>query len=471
MVAWGKRSFGIGSALAAALLVVAALIAAAGAQARVGALDPSFGDAGIVGPELREAGGASGMDMGPDGTVVVADGRTLVRLLPDGAVDSGFGDGGRVQLPDELDGLEFAVSDVAVDGERRVLVSGTIRDPTQVGGSSNVLISFTASWAIVLRLKADGELDLSFGEGKGYVRGDYGMHPINDTSPENGDISSAGALRVAVDSLDRPLLLVTTAGAFSPCWGHSGADQYPRAVVRLTATGTVDSTFGDGDGIAPLDQLAPSPETFFALDSADQPVVGGGVGTACPHQGILFRLAADGSRLAGFGSDGARTYPRRYLTVLAPSGAMLLRGIVRQAVLKVGSDGEPDRSFGEEGEVNLGPLADHRSVQPVAVDAQGRTLLAGTLVLPKPPEHRFHKPLRHRRTRRAFLQVGRLLPNGEVDRGFGRRGWIVTPIGPHYRLYLGEAILDAQGRLVVLGQVSTTRRGSGFVLARYLLNG
>jgi uncharacterized delta-60 repeat protein len=469
MVAWGRRVVGIGSAIAAALLVIAAFVAAAGAEGRVGALDPTFGEAGIVGPELEKYGGASGMAVGPDGSIVVVEGHKVVRILPDGDVDSGFGDGGEVQIPAELDGLDFAVSDLLVDSERRVLVSGTIEDPSQASGVAVILSSFSASWAIVLRMTADGELDRSFGEGKGYVRGDYGMHPISYGPPSNGDIPSAGALMVEVDSLDRPLLLVTTAGLYSPCWGHSGFDEYPRAVVRLTAAGAADSTFGGGDGIAPLDRLAPSPEPFFALDAADQPVVGGGEGTACPHQGILFRLGADGSRLDGFGSDGARLYERRYFTVLAPTGAMLLRGIVRQAVLKVAPDGDPDRNFGKEGQVTLSPPAGHGYVRPVAVDAQGRTLVAGVLWLPEPPEPRQPKPQRHR-TRRAFLQVSRLLPNGNLDRAFGKRGWIVTPIGPHYSLYLGQAYLDPQGRLVVLGEVTTSRRGSGFVLARYLLN-
>lgn len=453
------------------LLTVAALVAAANAEGRVGVLDPTFGEAGKLGPQLEKDGEVGGMAVGPDGSIVMVKERTIVRFLSNGEPDPGFSDGGRVELAAELEGLDFSPSDLAIDSKGRVLVSGSATDPSQTHGIPDILLSIPASWAVVVRLTAGGELDPSFGEGRGFVRSDYGMHPGPPDSPAlppNPDFPAADGLKLKVDSRDRPVLLVATPGPYGPCWGHGVVSSYPRAVVRLTTAGAVDAEFGGGDGIAPLDRLAPSPEPVLALDPADQPVVGGGIGSACPHRSILFRLGVDGGRLTGFGVNGARTYARRYFDVLAPSGATILSGIEDEVVLRVGPDGAPDRSFGKGGQVTLSPPAgEGQAVRPVAVDARGRTLIAGTLWRPKLPER--GQARRHHRKRRAFFAVSRLLPNGEVDRAFGKRGWIVTPIGPYYEAFPLQATVDPRGRLVVLGRLGTLRRGSGFVIARYLI--
>lgn len=456
----------------AALLTVAALVAATSAEGRVGALDPTFGEAGKLGPQLEEEGGElKGMAVGSDGSIVLAKGRAIVRFLSNGEPDPDFGGGGQVELAAELEGLAFRPSDLAIDSKGRVLVSGTVTDPSQTYGIGSSLFSFPASWAVVVRLTADGELDPSFGEGRGFVRSDYGMHPSfpnSPTSPPNPNFPAAGGLKLKVDSLDRPVLLVSTPRPYSPCWGHSEVSSYPRAVVRLTTAGAVDAEFGGGDGIAPLGRFAPSPGPVLALDAADQPVVGSGEGTSCPHRGVLFRLGADGSRLTGFGVNGVRTYARRYLDFLTPSGRMILNGIEDEVVLRVGPGGAPDRSFGKGGQVTL-PADEGRAAWPVAVDARGGTLIAGTIWRPKIPEGRNGKARRHHRKRRGFLAVSRLLPNGEVDRAFGKRGWIATPIGQYYEMFPARAALDPQGRLVILARVSTWHGESGFVIARYLI--
>jgi uncharacterized delta-60 repeat protein len=470
MFAWGGKRTGLASAVVAALLILASFVAATSAQGRVGGLDPAFGEAGRVGPWLDRKGVWSGMAVGPDGSIVVIRERTLIRFLSSGDPDPSFG-GGQVELPVEFEGFDFRPFDLAIDSKGRVLVSGTATDSSRTYGiPGGTLFYFPASWAVVVRLTADGKLDPGFGEGRGFIRGDYGMHPgsthVHDYPPDP-DFPAAGGETLKVDSLDRPVLLVATPASYSPCWGHSGVSWYPRAVVRLTTAGTVDAGFGGGDGIASLGRLAPSPGTVLALDAADQIAVGGGEGTACPRRGILFRLAADGSRLAGFGVDGVRTYARRYFRVLAPTGAMILRGIEQPVALRVGRDGTRDRSFGKGGEVTMSlPRGERGIVGPVAVDARGRTLVAASFQLQKTFTESDGKV---RRKRRGFLAVSRLLPNGKIDRAFGKQGWIVTLIGPHYGVDLSQAALDPQGRLVVLGDVGTWHRGDGFVITRYSL--
>jgi uncharacterized delta-60 repeat protein len=98
-----------------------------------------------------------------------------------------------------------------------------------------------------------------------------------------------------------------------------------------------------------------------------------------------------------------------------------------------------DRSFGNGGSVSFAPQR-FSSGAGVAVDAQGGILLGATLddgsLL---------------RTRAAVL---RLLPDGSLDPAFGSGGVATIAPPPPYATTRAEAIaLDAQGRIVVAGEV------------------
>jgi len=282
------------------------------------------------------------------------------------------------------------------------------------------------------------------------------------------DFPLVASLAGRVDSRNRPVLVAGVLSPTSGCEGHGGVASRPRAVVRLTESGQPDPTFGGGDGVSPIEGSTSFPG--LQIDGEDRPVAGvGRIGTPraeCEFGTTLFPLRRDGERMASFSSDGIRVFKRLNLAVLEPSGAMIL-SYRRDQTLSVASlrrDGRPDESFGQGGmaKVHL-PFEVGFHVRPVAVDARGRILLAGFIGSPVPMRAK-------RLPRRSGLVVSRLLPSGELDRGFGNRGWIITHFPRPLEVTSAQATLDPQGRLVVAGTVTKPHhRDGGFAIARYLL--
>ncbi|MEZ4597694.1 MAG: hypothetical protein R3C32_13260 [Chloroflexota bacterium] len=131
-----------------------------------GSLDATFGDGGTLGIDTARVG--EGMAVQPDGRIVLT-GRVLLgtesqfetlRLEPDGALDTTFGDGGSVRT-DWRDDMEAAL-DVALDAEGRIVVAGR-------AGDSNT------NFALV-RYLPDGSVDTSFADG-GQLSIDFFMLP------------------------------------------------------------------------------------------------------------------------------------------------------------------------------------------------------------------------------------------------------------------------------------------------------
>ena len=261
--------------LACLTALVAAPPVAAGAGPASAHLDRSFGKAGVARTALGTAGQdpvvAVGVD--PDGSPVVADPLTgaVVRFRPTGFLDDGFASAGRLQVAPGFigaGGRRFLPRSTVVDGAGRVLVFGAISRPEPMAdGPEGVPIS--PSSAAVIRFTAAGRLDRSFGEGKGYFEGDFGI----PAEPSTG-FARAEALAGAVDSEDRPVLVVGERASVGGCSGKPGVAPQPREVVRLTPSGQIDPAFGGGDGIAPIDGTGAFP--FLGVDAADQPAVGVG---------------------------------------------------------------------------------------------------------------------------------------------------------------------------------------------------
>ncbi len=108
-----------------------------------GRLESSFGNEGFV--KTPVDGGV--IVLQPDGKVLLADARSIVRCLPDGRLDPDFGRSGIVtQMVTTRNGVMTAL---AIQRDGRILVAGS------TGGQSRLT---------VVRYNADGSLDTSFGE-------------------------------------------------------------------------------------------------------------------------------------------------------------------------------------------------------------------------------------------------------------------------------------------------------------------
>ena len=388
----------------------------------------------------------------------------FARFLPDGVSDPHFGTNGRLALSPKtasegVESLFFAPRAMAVDGHGRVVVFGAEMDASQTFSSGGFYGSVEASDAVILRLSREGKPDLSFGEGRGFVRGDFGLG-----SGLRTDIPMVAALAGRVDSRGRPVFIAGVMSFTSGCYGKPGTDYRPRAVVRLTESGRPDSSFGSGDGISLLQGTTSFPG--LAIDGDDRPVAGVGPREECKGGATIYRLRRDGRRLTGFGSDGVRSYKGLSLAFVEPSGAMVLSGRRGQAlqVARVRADGSLDAGFGRDGSARVHlPVKVGLHLRPAAVDRDGRILLAGFVGSPD------GSPAKRQPKHSSFV-VARLLPDGKLDRSFGNRGWIFTRFPRPLEVTSAQATLDPQGRLLVAGSVVKPHQGDGaFAVARYLL--
>ncbi len=453
--------------LVAGAMLVILLSLPAIAEARSGSLDPSFGEGGQV---LTSVGGRSSrpeMAIAPGGGIVLRNGYLLARFLPEGARDLEFGQNGSVVFS-KIDGMSFEPSTVTVDREGRILFFGAAVDYA----SALVLVGLQTvpvSWAAVLRLSADGGLDPGFGGGKGFIRSDFGI-----PSDPPAERLTVRALAGTVDAQGRPLLVAGAAAEIGGCVGHTRAGRLARAVVRLSAAGDPDPAFGGGDGIAPLEGLSESPA--ITTDVSEQPLVvthalrwtGCSIGSRVLLQGV------DGAPLSEFGSGGSQLYRGLSFSLLAPSGALILFDRRESAVdvLRTRPDGRLDRRFGRDGkaEVRL-PAGTRRTLRPVALDSQGRILLVGSVVRPRPARRPGAVRSAAQGAKRSYIVVTRLSPSGRTDLSFGKRGWVMTPVtATTDEVIAQQAALDSQGRLVVAGSaVSPGGLRGDVLLVRYLL--
>lgn len=147
----------------------------------------------------------------------------------------------------------------------------------------------------------------------------------------------------------------------------------------------------------------------------------------------------------------------------APGGGVLLSdGTGVQALNKVGG---PSHSFGAAGSLRLpGPKQDEFQVAGMTVDAQGRLLVAGTLVFPRKKNP---SPVLENGAPAfspAALRILRFLPGGGLDPSFGHGGMVETdlglaaplgtdgaPLGTRAALQATGIAVAARGQIVVTG--------------------
>ena len=195
---WGPRSAGC------QYLHVAAFTAS-------GSLDPGFGEEGevwtSVGPQgligcsicgYRRADLVSLVSQ-PDGKIVAAGTgpEPVVRYLPDGSLDGGFGVGGK--LPPGRGPLGSAGGGAVVDPAGRLLVLGGACLPRRSGCESTLtLVRYTQS----------GEVDTAFGDCGALYLPEFGGGPARLATYQDGRIAVAGAEPVPEDEGFRPRLRV-----------------------------------------------------------------------------------------------------------------------------------------------------------------------------------------------------------------------------------------------------------------------
>lgn len=321
-------------------------------------------------------------------TSVSGDGSSniaLARLTTAGALDSTFGtanDGS----PDGIVNLSLGIGNdvanaVTLQADGKIVVVGTNTD----SGSSNVAVA---------RFNTDGSLDTSFGAGNGDGTPD-GVFSVSLGA--GNDVGSAVAMQADGK--------IVVAGNSTSVGGNSSNI----VLLRLSANGTLDSTFGtanDGtiDGVVNL-SLGDGNDVANALKiQADGKMVVVGTTVNAGSSNIaVARFNTDGSLDTSFGAGNGDGTPDGVVSLSLGSGDDVALALVIQAdgkmviagttsstgstsnavVVRLKADGSLDSSFGQsndgtpDGVVNLSVGDGNDFGKAVILQADGKILVAG----------------------------------------------------------------------------------------------
>ena len=262
-----------------------------------GRLDTAFGTGGLATIPASETAFPKGIAIQPDGRIVVAgtfeNSVGIVRLNPDGSLDASFGTGGRIDV--DLGGSSVDVNALTLGAAGRILVAGRLRT-----GSTSAMF--------VLRRSADGSADVAF-DGDGVATIAVGTY------------ASASAVAVQVDGA------VVLAGST-----YDGVRGTSTVAARLTPSGALDETFGDG-GLAVLSLTTETGAEALGIDDVGRIVLAGSAGVGEEQRFAVVRLAASGRLDHTFGDGGqalvdvAAGSNEAYALAIDGDGRILVAGV------------------------------------------------------------------------------------------------------------------------------------------------
>lgn len=472
-----------------------------------GTLDKSFANDGVQAVDFLKADDASNaIIVQPDGKIVIAgraddpaSGRShfaLARLNTNGALDASF-DGDGKQLTDFADGYD-EINAISIGTDKKIVAAGETYNPET--GFSRMAVA---------RYNADGSPDKSFsGEGK-TTTGFPAMDAYaNDLAVQpNGKIILAGhvgesflqnsAIALvrynANGTLDNTFsgdgkvttnLFDSTAVANSVVLQSNGriiiggygadptSDNSNFLMLRYTANGTPDNSFGKS-GIVTTDFDGAFDEVSSIILQPDGHIVAAGVAfnrKADNGDYALARYDANGSLDKKFGRKGTVTdyydagSSRMNAVAVQADGKVLVAGgayannnLSDFGLTRYNANGTVDKGFGDEGKVTTDFLDDNDEAFAMAVQPDGKIVLAGFT---------FNNTIF-----RDEFAIARYNPNGSPDKKFGRKGKIVTALKAD-NISFGGLALQPDGKIVVAGSVSYEGSvGSNGILLRYTVDG
>jgi uncharacterized delta-60 repeat protein len=349
------------------------------------------------------------------------------RLLSAGDLDPTFGTGGKwLATPDTAPGF-LLPADLAVQSDGKLLFAGI--GLTDVG--------------TVVRLNANGTLDSSFGD-NGVAKSGFGPYLSNPSAlavGPLGKIAVAGAAGPFQQEIpyQATLVIYNSNGQLDTSFDHDGivnAPQFPRGftdvayqsdgkilalgekLARYNADGTLDKTFGGGDGIADVSGKK------ILIDSAGNIDVLGYF--------ALFRFTPSGLPDTSFDGDGVVPSVKGSDFALAPDGDLVVvgNGPTASLVTRFNSNGSIDKTFGVNG--NVTAFAGMR----IAI-TDSDIYIGGTANDTNIPHEQFEF--------RAFTQ------SGALDTSFANGGHLLSSLS-----LTSSGLIDLgiqSGKLIALGAV------------------
>ena len=356
----------------------------------------------------------------------------LIRYNADGTLDTSFGGGDGIATTAVGGGNEAGYC-VAVQADGKILVGGT-----SWNGSNYDIV--------VVRYNTNGTLDTSFGGGDGIVT----------TAVGSGNDTGYGIV-VQADGK----FLITG-------FDFNGAND-DVALIRYNANGTLDTSFGGGDGIVTTDVGGGSEVSYNVAVRADGKILVAGYRTAGSNLDFLvMQYNVDGTLDTSFGGGdgivttavGSGNDTGRSMTVQA-DGKILVTGYSSNgsnddiALIRYNADGTLDTSFGGgDGIVTTTVGSGNEAGYSVAVQADGKILVGGTSW----------------NGSNYDIVVVRYNTNGTLDTSFGGGdGIVTTAVGSGTDTGYG-IVVQADGRILVTGY-SLNGSTNDVVLIRYNTDG
>jgi uncharacterized delta-60 repeat protein len=326
-----------------------------------GDLDPTFGTLGVARPpsNLLGTARAEGIALQPDGKIVAAGSSdqgeaVVVRFNANGSLDTTFDGDGVVKLPPpNTPGWGFR--DVALQSDGKIVALGRDANPNES--------------TLLARFNPDGSLDTTFGVG-GLVR---------NTTVEGFEVALTSDGKIVVG-------------------GGNSSSQI--AAARYNADGSLDTTF-DGDGVVSVNLGASSAVARTVAVQADGKIVLGGLKQFFEEGFALVRLTQTGALDTTFGGDGVVITPSGIspgdgvrdvaiqadgkivaVGVAVPAGS----GFGTFALLRYNPDGSLDTTF--DGDGRAFPTVPGRpggGLDGVAVAPNGKIVAVGGAVVPGDP--------------------------------------------------------------------------------------
>lgn len=330
-----------------------------------GTLDRSFGDNGVVFTGFEGYDYATCIAVQEDGKIVTAGVRegsfALIRLNANGTPDYSFGTDGQVMIDSLL------------------LTEGYLPEVITVQSDGGLLLSLNDSGGgdfVLLRVDADGHFDESFGHGDGIV-----MTGLPDT-----DV----IVNTMTEQSDEKIILAGLSGDFS-----GGADS-DFVLARYFADGSLDRSF-DGDGFLTTD-LGSSEEVNSVVVQMDGKILAAGNRfDAATGSGstdfALVRYNADGSLDTSFGGGDGIVLTNisgldvAHEVIVQSDGKIIVAGNTELvgyasggdiAVVRYNADGSLDTSFGGGDGIEITDLGGDEDVAGVTVQSDGKIVVSGT---------------------------------------------------------------------------------------------
>jgi uncharacterized delta-60 repeat protein len=430
-------------------LVVCALwglIAVSSAAADPGDLDPSFNGDGLLTTDMpRRFDVIEDVALQANGKIVVAGWSykrsfparltgpnaspyaafALARFNRDGTLDRSFGGDGRVLTG--FPGTNAAAFAVAIQPDGKIVAAGKAGESSGQKGVSFALV----------RYRWNGTLDRTF-HGDGKVRTD--LRAVTGASRRDEDI--------AFDLVIRPNGKIVAGGQADDSKFGSHF-----ALVSYRPNGTIDRSFGGGDGVTgyKFSSYGNSRASALALQ-ADGKIVAGGLAGGRSGGFGLVRFNLDGTLDDTFGTGGAVVTTDggeiRGVTMDA-DGSIVAAGVAGGGLLaRYLPDGTLDPAFGTNGVVTSA-----LQLQDVVTQSDARIVVVG-----------------------GSFELARYNPDGTLDETFGRTGRVTTdfPVGDNS--FASALVIQPDDKIVAAGMVKFMANPSNaatpstrFAVARYLL--